>query len=58
MMGILGGCEGKVLVRPKESTGLYALKAITKQRVLAYQELRHTITEQAVLKRVENIVKP
>ena len=54
MMRVLGkGCAGKVLlVRHKESTDLYALKAITKRHVLAHQELQHTLTEQAVLKRM------
>ncbi|KAG6334654.1 hypothetical protein ID866_4436 [Astraeus odoratus] len=54
MMRVLGkGCAGKVLlVRHKESTELYALKAITKRHVLAHQELQHTLTEQAVLKRM------
>ncbi|KAF8971807.1 hypothetical protein BDZ97DRAFT_1901477 [Flammula alnicola] len=31
---------------------LFALKAITKRHVLAHQELQHTLTEQAVLKRM------
>ena len=54
MMRVLGkGCAGKVLlVRHKASTSLYALKAITKRHVLAHQELQHTLTEQAVLKRM------
>jgi hypothetical protein len=54
MMRVLGkGCAGKVLlVRHKQSTDLYALKAITKRHVLAHQELQHTLTEQAVLKRM------
>ena len=54
MMRVLGkGCAGKVLlVRHKSSTDLYALKAITKRHVLAHQELQHTLTEQAVLKRM------
>jgi serum/glucocorticoid-regulated kinase 2 len=54
MMRVLGkGCAGKVLlVRHKTSTDLYALKAITKRHVLAHQELQHTLTEQAVLKRM------
>ena len=54
MMRVLGkGCAGKVLlVRHKMSTDLYALKAITKRHVLAHQELQHTLTEQAVLKRM------
>ncbi|TFY73598.1 hypothetical protein EWM64_g10414, partial [Hericium alpestre] len=47
------GCAGKVLlVRHKNSQDLYALKAITKRHVLAHQELQHTLTEQAVLKRM------
>lgn len=54
MMRVLGkGCAGKVLlVRHKTSSDLYALKAITKRHVLAHQELQHTLTEQAVLKRM------
>ena len=54
MMRVLGkGCAGKVLlVRHKPTTDLFALKAITKRHVLAHQELQHTLTEQAVLKRM------
>ena len=54
MMRVLGkGCAGKVLlVRHKSSADLYALKAITKRHVLAHQELQHTLTEQAVLRRM------
>lgn len=54
MMRVLGkGCAGKVLlVKHKTSSELYALKAITKRHVLAHQELQHTLTEQAVLKRM------
>ena len=54
MMRVLGkGCAGKVLlVRYKNSSDLYALKAITKRHVLAHQELQHTLTEQAVLRRM------
>lgn len=54
MMRVLGkGCAGKVLlVKHKASGSLYALKAITKRHVLAHQELQHTLTEQAVLKRM------
>ena len=54
MMRVLGkGCAGKVLlVRHKQTQDLYALKAITKRHVLAHQELQHTLTEQAVLKRM------
>jgi hypothetical protein len=54
MLRVLGkGCAGKVLlVRHKSTTDLYALKAITKRHVLAHQELQHTLTEQAVLKRM------
>ena len=53
-MRVLGkGCAGKVLlVKHKTSSELYALKAITKRHVLAHQELQHTLTEQAVLKRM------
>lgn len=54
LVRVLGkGCAGKVLlVRHKPTTGVYALKAITKRHVLAHQELQHTLTEQAVLKRM------
>lgn len=54
MMRVLGkGCAGKVLlVRHKKTESLYALKAIMKRHVLAHQELQHTLTEQAVLKRM------
>ena len=54
MMRVLGkGCAGKVLlVRHKPTTDVFALKAITKRHVLAHQELQHTLTEQAVLKRM------
>lgn len=54
MLRVLGkGCAGKVLlVRHKPTTDLFALKAITKRHVLAHQELQHTLTEQAVLKRM------
>ena len=54
MMRVLGkGCAGKVLlVKHKPTTDLFALKAITKRHVLAHQELQHTLTEQAVLKRM------
>ena len=59
MMRVLGkGCAGKVLlVRHKISSDLYALKAITKRHVLAHQELQHTLTEQAVLKRMAKEAK-
>ena len=51
---VLGkGCAGKVLlVRHKSSSRLYALKAIIKRHVLAHQDLQHTLTEQAVLRRM------
>lgn len=54
MIRVLGkGCAGKVLlVRYKAENKVYALKAITKRHVLAHQELQHTLTEQAVLKRM------
>ena len=54
LVRVLGkGCAGKVLlVRHKPTSGVYALKAITKRHVLAHQELQHTLTEQAVLKRM------
>lgn len=59
MMRVLGkGCAGKVLlVRHRASANLYALKAITKRHVLAHQELQHTLTEQAVLKRMAHEAK-
>ncbi|KAJ9477802.1 putative Serine/threonine-protein kinase YPK1 (putative) [Pseudozyma hubeiensis] len=54
MIRVLGkGCAGKVLlVRHSSSRGLYAMKSIHKRHVLAHQELQHTLTEQAVLKRM------
>ena len=54
MMRVLGkGCAGKVLlVKHKPTSDVFALKAITKRHVLAHQELQHTLTEQAVLKRM------
>ncbi|KAF8317489.1 kinase-like domain-containing protein [Cantharellus anzutake] len=54
MMRMLGiSSAGKVLlVKHKASGSLYALKAIKKRDVLAQQELGHTLTEQAVLKRM------
>ncbi|KIK71670.1 hypothetical protein GYMLUDRAFT_66785 [Collybiopsis luxurians FD-317 M1] len=54
MLRVLGkGCAGKVLlVRHRATADLYAMKAITKRHVLAHQELQHTLTEQAVLKRM------
>ncbi|TCD64739.1 hypothetical protein EIP91_003661 [Steccherinum ochraceum] len=54
MMRVLGkGCAGKVLlVKHKPTADVFALKAITKRHVLAHQELQHTLTEQAVLKRM------
>lgn len=54
MIRVLGkGCAGKVLlVRHKPSNGLFAMKSIHKRHVLAHQELQHTLTEQAVLKRM------
>jgi hypothetical protein len=54
MIRVLGiGCAGKVLlVRHKRSSDLYALKAISKRHVLAQKELQHTLTEQAVLRRM------
>ena len=54
MMRVLRtGHTGKeFLVRHKSSSNLYALKTITKRNVLAHQELQHTLTEQAVLRRM------
>ena len=54
LMRVLGkGCAGKVLlVRKKDTKEHYALKAITKRHVVAHQELSHTLTEQAILKRL------
>ncbi|KAJ7659430.1 kinase-like domain-containing protein [Mycena rosella] len=53
MMRVLGkGCAAKVLlVKHRTTADLYALKAFTKWHVLMHQELQHTLTEQAVLKR-------
>ncbi|CAO1629229.1 unnamed protein product [Parajaminaea phylloscopi] len=54
MIRVLGkGCAGKVLlVRHRPTEGLFAMKSIHKRHVLAHQELQHTLTEQAVLKRM------
>lgn len=54
MIRVLGkGCAGKVLlVRHRPTKGLFAMKSIHKRHVLAHQELQHTLTEQAVLKRM------
>jgi serine/threonine protein kinase len=54
VMRVLGeGCAGKMLlVRHKSRSDLYALKAITKRHVLMHQQLQHTLTEQAVLRRM------
>ena len=54
MMRVLSkGCAGKVLlVRHKSTSGLFALKVITKRHVSAHQKLQHTLTEQAVLKQM------
>ena len=54
MMKVVGkGPVSKVLlVRHKPTAGLFALKVIAKRYVLAHQELQHTLTEQAVLKRM------
>jgi hypothetical protein len=41
-----------LLVRDRRSSDLYALKAITKRHVLAHLELQHTLTKQAVLRRM------
>ncbi|CAO1621205.1 unnamed protein product [Jaminaea pallidilutea] len=59
MIRVLGkGCAGKVLlVRHRPTTGLFAMKSIHKRHVLAHQELQHTLTEQAVLKRMARDVQ-
>lgn len=62
LIRVLGkGCAGKVLLvrkKGKSSTGqLLALKSIVKRHVLAHQELQHTLTEQAVLRRMSRDVK-
>lgn len=62
LIRVLGkGCAGKVLLvrkKGKNSTGqLLALKSIVKRHVLAHQELQHTLTEQAVLRRMSRDVK-
>ena len=41
-----------LLVRHTPTRGLFAMKSIHKRHVLAHQELQHTLTEQAVLKRM------
>jgi len=53
-MRVLGkGRTGTVLlVRHKSSSNLYALKVNTKRNLLTDQELQHTLTEQAVLRRM------
>ena len=53
VMRVLGkGSAGKVLlVRHRSSSDLYALKVMTKRRVLTYQALQ-PLTEQAVLRRM------
>ena len=45
-----------LLVRHAPTKGLFAMKSIHKRHVLAHQELQHTLTEQAVLKRMANDV--
>lgn len=59
MIRVLGkGCAGKVLlVRHRPTSGLFAMKSIHKRHVLAHQELQHTLTEQAVLKRMARDVQ-
>ncbi|KAH9968277.1 kinase-like domain-containing protein, partial [Russula dissimulans] len=54
MVCVLGiGSKGKVLLAHRKGpSGVYALKVIAKRRVLAYQEPQHTLTEQAVLRRM------
>ncbi|KAI9507392.1 kinase-like domain-containing protein [Russula earlei] len=58
IISVLGiGSKAKVLLarHKSRSTGcVYALKVVAKRRVLAYQELRCTLTEQAVLRRMVN----
>jgi serine/threonine protein kinase len=54
MVCVLGiGSKGKVLLaHDSSSSELYALKVIAKRRVLAFQEVQRTLTEQAVLRRM------
>jgi len=54
MVCVLGiGSKGKVLLAShKSSSNMYALKAMTKRRVLALQEMQRTLAELAVLRRM------
>lgn len=54
MVCVLGiGSRGKVLLaHDSSSSELCALKVISKRRVLAFQEVQRTLTEQAVLRRM------
>jgi serine/threonine protein kinase len=54
MVCVLGiGSRGKVLLaQHKKSSDLYALKVISKRRVLASHEVQRALTEQAVLRRM------
>ncbi|KAL7412138.1 hypothetical protein BDY24DRAFT_110173 [Mrakia frigida] len=61
LIRVLGrGCAGKVLlVRQKTSSSstLMAMKCIVKRHVVAHQEIGHTLTEQAVLKRMSREIQ-
>ncbi|WVF68608.1 hypothetical protein IAT40_003378 [Kwoniella sp. CBS 6097] len=53
LIRVLGkGCAGRVLlVKHTPSNAIRAMKAISKRSVLTHDELHHTLTEQAILKR-------
>jgi hypothetical protein len=54
MVCVLGiGSKGKVLLAShKNSSNMYAIKVMTKRRVLALQEMQRTLAELAVLRRM------
>ncbi|WVQ79370.1 hypothetical protein IAT38_001467 [Cryptococcus sp. DSM 104549] len=53
LIRVLGkGCAGRVLlVKHTPSNGIHAMKAISKRSVLTHDELPHTLTENAILRR-------
>lgn len=57
---VLGkGCMGKVLlVKHRRTSHLYAIKSISKSTVLVNNELKHTLTERAILTKVSQIKHP